>query len=97
MSVWMVKELVSRPVSGRVSTLSLGGLEEPLNILFSNPPCEEKLRRLFPASLIVSLRKELLNHTGRGGDKRGEDGRKPDVGVEAGVDKLGCKFWINQR
>ena len=37
------------------SVLSLGGLEEPLNILFSNPPCEEKLRRLFPASLIVSL------------------------------------------
>lgn len=63
-SVWMVKPLVSSSVSGSVSTLSLGGLEEPLNILFSNPPCEEKLRRLFPASLIVFLQEELLNLTG---------------------------------
>jgi hypothetical protein len=35
------------------SSLSLGGLEEPLNILLSNPPWLEKLLRLFPASLIV--------------------------------------------
>lgn len=34
------------------SDLSLGGLEEPLNILFSNPPWFEP-RRLFPASLKV--------------------------------------------
>lgn len=34
------------------SDLSLGGLEEPLNILLSNPPWLEP-RRLFPASLKV--------------------------------------------
>ena len=38
---------------GTESDLSLGGLEEePLNILFSNPPWLELLR-LFPASLKV--------------------------------------------
>jgi hypothetical protein len=53
----MLKALVSIPGTGdeTASVLSLGGLEEPLNILLSNPPCEEKLRRLFPASLIISL------------------------------------------
>lgn len=50
-----VGEPVPMLVSGSVSSLSLGGLEEPLNILFSNPPCDEKLRRLLPASLIVGL------------------------------------------
>jgi hypothetical protein len=53
----MLRVLVSIPGTGdeAASVLSLGGLEEPLNILLSNPPCEEKLRRLFPASLIISL------------------------------------------
>jgi hypothetical protein len=39
---------------GIVSSLSLGGLEEPLNILFSNPPWLEKLLLLLPASLMGS-------------------------------------------
>jgi hypothetical protein len=72
-SVWRVKEL-SMPVSGSESTLSLGGLEEPLNILFSNPPCEEKLRRLLPASLIESFHKGW-EHSGVGYG-RGEDGAR---------------------
>lgn len=73
-SVWRVKELGSRPASGSASTLSLGGLEEPLNILLSNPPCEEKLRRLFPASLIVSLQEELVYRGWWFSDGRGEHG-----------------------
>lgn len=48
------------------SDLSLGGLEEPLNILFSNPPWFEP-RRLFPASLKVGGReKEILLRKGEG-------------------------------
>lgn len=55
-SGWTLRALVSMPGTEVGSVLiSLGGLEEPLNILFSKPPCEEKLRRLFPASLIVSF------------------------------------------
>jgi len=68
----LFREFVSIP--GTVaSVLSLGGLEEPLNILFSNPPCEEKLRRLFPASLIVSLEKDggvAFNEVGLGAGAR---------------------------
>ena len=64
------------------STLSLGGLEEALNIRFSNPPCEEKLRRLFPASLIVSL----VNKDGGGRYGDGE-GRK-----KAGLQMSGWRY-----
>lgn len=49
-SVLMVREFGS---AGKESAFSFGGLDELLNILFSNPPCVEKLLRLFPASLIV--------------------------------------------
>lgn len=53
-SVWMLKGGVSMaPERAMESVLSLGGLEEPLNILFSNPPWLEKLLRLFPASLMI--------------------------------------------
>jgi hypothetical protein len=37
-SGWRLRELVSMPGTEVASILSLGGLEEPLNILFSNPP-----------------------------------------------------------
>jgi hypothetical protein len=33
-----------------------------------------------------------MDYTGGLEDKRGEDGRETDVGVEAEVDKLGRKF-----
>lgn len=45
---------------GSGSDFSFGGLEEALNILFSNPPWLEKLNRLFPASLIVDKRFESI-------------------------------------
>jgi hypothetical protein len=73
----MLRALVSIPgtVAGTASVLSLGGLEEPLNILLSNPPCEEKLRRLFPASLIVSLvNKDGGGRYGDGGEGKEEGG-----------------------
>lgn len=66
-------------VAGTASVLSLGGLEEPLNILLSNPPCEEKLRRLFPASLIISL----VNKDGGGRYEGGkEEGGVADERME---------------
>lgn len=42
------------------SAFSLGGLVEPPNILFSNPPWLEKLLRLFPASLNVQIRTRVF-------------------------------------
>ena len=58
-SVFTAKEFESTLGVGIESILSLGGLEEPLNILFSNPPCVEKLLRLFPASLIAGYSQRL--------------------------------------
>jgi hypothetical protein len=76
----MLKALVSIPGTGdeTASVLSLGGLEEPLNILLSNPPCEEKLRRLFPASLIISL----VDKDGRGRYGEEEEGGVGDEQME---------------
>ena len=55
---------------GTESDLSLGGLEEPLNILFSNPPWFEP-RCLFPASLKVG-KGVMGKEKGRGGSE-GDD------------------------
>jgi hypothetical protein len=76
----MLRVLVSIPGTGdeAASVLSLGGLEEPLNILLSNPPCEEKLRRLFPASLIISR----VDKDGRGRYGEEEEGGVGDEQME---------------
>ena len=41
-----------------LTDLEAAELEPPPNILFSRPPCEERLRRLLPARLIVGGRVE---------------------------------------
>lgn len=79
-SVSMVRAVGPMPEWGRVSAFSLVGLEEPPNILFSNPPWLERLLRLFPASLIAypnhaqtrgrtKKRRETWDKRGKRGDR----------------------------